>query len=121
MAGSGGIAETLEALVDRLADRVGERLARALPAAAPQPDADKPALGDIQSLGARRGIPFAEWALTAQEVGAILGYAGTTVLEAVACKPGFPVRLTVRPATWRAGDVLEWRDANRAGARRKRQ
>lgn len=65
-------------------------------------------------------IPFEEMALNAEEVGMILGYAARTVLEEVACKPGFPERLTMRPATWRAGDIIEWRDLNRAGRKRRR-
>lgn len=39
-------------------------------------------------------ITFEELALNAEEVGKILGYAGRTVLEQVACKPSFPARLT---------------------------
>lgn len=71
-------------------------------------------------MGAAERIPFEELAIDAEEVGSILGYSARTVLEEVACKPGFPVRLTMRPATWRAGDIIEWRDANRAGQRRRR-
>jgi hypothetical protein len=72
-------------------------------------------------MSAAERIPFEELALDAAEVGAILGYAARTVLEDVACKPGFPARLTMRPATWRAGDIIDWRDANRAGRRGRRR
>ena len=68
-------------------------------------------------------IPFEELALDAAAVGKILGQAPRMVLEKIACRPGFPARLSARPATWRAGDILEWRDANRVGLpsrRRKR-
>ena len=68
-------------------------------------------------------IPFEELALDAEAVGKILGHAPRSVLEKIACRPGFPSRLSTRPATWRAGDILEWRDANRVGLpsrRRKR-
>ena len=68
-------------------------------------------------------IPFEELALDAAAVGQILGQAPRMVLEKIACRPGFPARLSARPATWRAGDILEWRDANRVGLpsrRRKR-
>jgi hypothetical protein len=68
-------------------------------------------------------IPFEELALDAAEVGKILGQAPRMVLEKIACRPGFPARLSARPATWRAGDILEWRDANRVGlpARRRKR
>lgn len=72
-------------------------------------------------MSAAEKIPWEEFALNAEEVGKILGYEARTVLEVVACKPGFPVRLTMRPATWRAGDIVEWRDANRAGRRARRR
>lgn len=60
-------------------------------------------------------IPWQQRAIDASDVGLLLGLAPRTVLEKVACRPDFPVRLTVRPATWVAGEILEWRDANRAG------
>lgn len=60
-------------------------------------------------------VPFEELALSAAEVGDILGYSARTVVESVASRVGFPKRLTLHPATWRAGDVIEWRDLNRAG------
>jgi len=66
-------------------------------------------------MGAAEQIPFELRAIGAEEVGALLGLAARTVLETVACKPGFPARLTMRPATWVAGEVLAWRDANRVG------
>lgn len=72
-------------------------------------------------MSAAEKIPFEELALNAEEVGQILGYAARTVLEEIACKPNFPQRLTMRPATWRAGDIIEWRDANRAGRRARRR
>lgn len=66
-------------------------------------------------MSAAENIPFELRAIGAEEVGALLGLAARTVLETIACKPDFPVRLTMRPATWVAGEVLAWRDANRAG------
>lgn len=61
----------------------------------------------------RSDVPWRERAINVQEVGLLLGMAPRTVLESLACRPDFPVRLTMRPATWVAGEVLEWRDANR--------
>ena len=43
----------------------------------------------------------------------LLGIAPATVLQEVACLPDFPSRVSIRPATWVAGEVLEWRDRNR--------
>jgi predicted DNA-binding transcriptional regulator AlpA len=60
-------------------------------------------------------IPFEELALSAEEVGHILGKSHRTVLEKLACQPDFPKRISIRPASWRAGDILEYRDANRDG------
>lgn len=72
-------------------------------------------------MGAAENIPYALRAIGAEEVGALLGLAPRTVLETVACRPDFPVRLTIRPATWVAGEVLDWREANRAGRQVRRQ
>ena len=71
-------------------------------------------LGDAPTA-APSTIPSAERAIGAEEVGLLLGMAPRTVLEKVACRADFPMRLTVRPATWVAGEVLAWRDANRVG------
>lgn len=60
-------------------------------------------------------IPWEQRAIGAADVGLLLGLSPRTVLETVACKADFPMRLTVRPASWVAGEVLAWRDANRAG------
>jgi predicted DNA-binding transcriptional regulator AlpA len=65
-------------------------------------------------------VPFELRAIGAEEVGELLGLAARTVLETVACRPDFPVRISMRPATWIAGEVLAWREANRAGARPKK-
>lgn len=64
-------------------------------------------------------IPFAEVALDAVAVGAMLGLKPRTVLEVLACREDFPERLTIRPATWRAGDIMAWRDANRVGRKKR--
>lgn len=58
-------------------------------------------------------IPFEELALNADEVGKLLGCGGRQVLERIACKPDFPRRLSIRPASWVAKEILEWRDAHR--------
>lgn len=60
-------------------------------------------------------IPWEQRAIGAEEVGELLGLAPRTVLEKVACRPDFPVRPTMRPATRAAREILERRDANRVG------
>jgi predicted DNA-binding transcriptional regulator AlpA len=64
-------------------------------------------------------VPFEELALSAEEVGLLLGCSGRQILERIACKPDFPERLSLRPATWVAKEILEWRERNRAGGKRK--
>lgn len=66
-------------------------------------------------------IPWELRAIGADDVGLLLGLSPRTVLETVACKADFPMRLTVRPASWVAGEVLAWRDANRAGTPKGRR
>lgn len=68
-------------------------------------------------MSAAESIPFELRAIGADEVAILLGLSPRTVLEKVACRPDFPTRLSMRPATWVAGEVLEWRDANRVGPR----
>ena len=67
-------------------------------------------------------VPFELRAIGAEEVGQLLGCSPRTVLEIHACKPAFPTRVSLRPATWVAGEVLQYRDKFRAGlpARRRR-
>jgi predicted DNA-binding transcriptional regulator AlpA len=65
-------------------------------------------------------VPWELQAIGAAQVGLLLGLAARTVLETIACKPDFPERLTMRPATWVAGEVLEWRDRNRVGMQKAR-
>lgn len=56
-------------------------------------------------------IPFELRAIHVAEVAALLGLAPRTVLENVASRPDFPKRVSLRPASWIAGDILEWRSA----------
>lgn len=58
-------------------------------------------------------VPWELRAIGAHDVGILLGLAPRTVLETVACRPDFPLRVSMRPATWVAGEVLKWRDENR--------
>lgn len=58
-------------------------------------------------------VPWELRAIGAHDVGILLGLAPRTVLETVACRSDFPLRVSMRPATWVAGEVLKWRDENR--------
>lgn len=59
-------------------------------------------------------IPFELRAIDAAAVGQLLGCGARTVLEVHACKPDFPMRISMRPATWIAGEVLEYRKRQQA-------
>lgn len=72
-------------------------------------------------MSAAENIPFEERAISAEEVGVLLGCSARQVLERIACKPGFPARLSIRPASWIAREVLEWRELNRARPRAHRR
>lgn len=66
-------------------------------------------------------VPIELRAINASAVGELLGLTPRTVLESVACRPDFPIRVSMRPATWVAGEILKWRDTNRAGLRARRR
>jgi hypothetical protein len=72
-------------------------------------------------VSAAEKIPWVELALNAEEAGAMFGKSARAFLETVACLPGFPVRVSAKPAAWVAGEVKEWRDSNRAGRRANRR
>lgn len=64
-------------------------------------------------MGLSDKLPWQELPLTAEECGELWAMTADHWLRTVACKPGFPVRLTRKPATWKAGEVIAYRDANR--------
>lgn len=75
-------------------------------------------------MGAAETIPFHLRSLDAKAAGELLGYPPRYVTERLACLPDFPKRVDRdgRPR-WIAGELLEWREANRAsrsGRRRRR-
>ena len=74
--------------------------------------------GDVS---AAENIPYSLRAIGAEEAGGLLGCSARTVLERYACRPGFPVRVTMKPATWVAGEVIEYRDSHRAGLLKRRR
>lgn len=71
-------------------------------------------------MGAAEKIPWTELAMTAEECAELWGVSKDHFLQRVACRPGFPSRLTFKPATWRAGEVVEYRNENRVQKRRRR-
>lgn len=64
-------------------------------------------------------IPWREQAIDAGEACKLFGLSRERFLRNIACLPSFPARVNARPATWIVGEVLEWREANRARQRRK--
>ena len=72
-------------------------------------------------MSAAEKIPFELQAIDAETVGLLLGQSARTVLENIACRPDFPKRVSLRPASWVAGEVLEWREQSRAGLRVRRR
>ena len=73
-------------------------------------------------MSAAEKIPFELRSLDAEAAGELLGYTARTVREELACKPGFPKRVDCegRPR-WIAGELLAWREANRAGRQASRR
>lgn len=78
-------------------------------------------MSETEKVQAVDRIPFELRAIDAAAVGLLLGQSVRTVLEKIACRPDFPPRVSIRPATWVAGEVLEWRDTARAGLRVRRR
>lgn len=71
-------------------------------------------------MSAAEKIPYELLALTSEECAQLWGVSVDYFLRTIACRPGFPARVGNRPATWIAGEVLAYRDANRPGDRRRR-
>lgn len=70
----------------------------------------------------RVAVPFELRSLDAVAAGELLGYTARTVREELACKPDFPKRVdSDGHPRWIAGELLAWREANRAGRRVSRQ
>lgn len=68
-------------------------------------------------MSAAEKIPWQELTLTAKECAELWSVTPEYFLQAIACKPEFPERMTAKPATWKAGEIVEYRNANRAGRR----
>lgn len=75
------------------------------------------------SAAEKVAIPFELRSLDATQAGELLGYTARTVREELACKPDFPKRVdSDGHPRWIAGELMAWREANRASrqARRRR-
>lgn len=59
-------------------------------------------------------IPWTELALDANETAALFNLSKDRFLRTVAASPSFPERINRKPAAWKAGEVIEWRDHHRA-------
>ncbi len=66
-------------------------------------------------------IPWELHAIPVAEVARLLGLAPRTVLESLAHRADFPPRVSSRPASWVAGEVIAWRDAQRKTMRKSRR
>ena len=71
-------------------------------------------------MGAAEKIPWTELAMSAAECAELWVMTPEHFLATVACKPDFPERITRKPASWKAGEVVEYRDTHRAGKRKRR-
>lgn len=74
-------------------------------------------------MSAAEKIPFELLALDAAEVGALLGVERRYVLERLAPRPDFPapVSLPGSHKRWKAGEILEWREATRVSRPARRR
>jgi predicted DNA-binding transcriptional regulator AlpA len=74
-------------------------------------------------MGAPERILFELVALDAEEVGALLGQHRRYVLERLAPLPNFPrpCSLAGQQKRWIAGEILEWRAANRVSPPARRR
>lgn len=65
-------------------------------------------------------IPYREQAIGAESAAKLFGLSRERFLRNIACLPSFPERVNLKPATWIVGEVLDWREAYRAGHRERR-
>lgn len=64
-------------------------------------------------------LPWTKLALAADECAQVFGLSKDRFLRTIARLPAFPQRVSLKPAAWKAGEVVEWRGANRFHARKK--
>lgn len=69
-------------------------------------------------MGAAEKIPWQELVILPDECAELWGYSTDYWLRTVACQPGFPARVG---AGWRAGDVIDYRNAHPTTGRRGRR
>jgi hypothetical protein len=72
-------------------------------------------------MGAAEKIPWQELPLNAKDCAELWEVSADHFLATIACLPDFPERLTYKPATWRAGEVIEYRNTNRVGRQDRRR
>lgn len=59
-------------------------------------------------------LPWEEVPMGAAECAALWKVSAGHFLDRIACRPGFPQRLQRKPAIWRAGEVVAYRNRHRA-------
>lgn len=64
-------------------------------------------------MSAAHKIPWEHQPLDAGECAALWGVTREHFLERIACRPGFPKRVGLKPAVWLAGEIVEYRARHR--------
>lgn len=72
-------------------------------------------------MGVATKVPWEQLPLTAEECAELWCITPEHFLATVACLPDFPVRVTKKPASWLAGEVIEYRNTNRVGQPKNRR
>lgn len=55
-------------------------------------------------------IPWQQQAIDANEAAKLFGLSKDRFLRNIACRSDFPKRINVRPASWVAGELIEYRE-----------
>lgn len=77
---------------------------------------------DVQRIALAASMPIEVRWLDAEAVGAMLGYSVSTVLQRIACKPGFPeARQIAGHPRWNAKAVADWASAQPVRNLRRRR
>jgi len=64
-------------------------------------------------MSAAEKIPWEQLPMDAGECAELWGVTREHFLERIACRPGFPRRVQLKPAVWLAGEIVDYRNRNR--------
>ena len=59
-------------------------------------------------------VPIREHAIRADQAAGLFALSKDRFLRTIACRPSFPLPVNRKPLAWKLGEVLDWRDDNRA-------